>query len=850
MTPFSTLKSALRDGPVGSLADIPFDELPHERLRLALHPGTGTGPADLAVLVRHVLRHEGRHGGIPQLSIRAGTHPWPAKQMWETFGCRVIEAGQGRLALEAADWSPSWLHRVHLSKVDASRTASPNTVRSIFSAAERGEPRHPRLSAGTHIPADPTLTDLNVENYLSPAQAETIRCVMLSPPGCVRLVVLPTGSGKSLVGLSVALTGPARVGGLTIIVVPTIALAFDQMVQAKKHSERHSPAPAIDAWRSGLDPAVSGAIRQRIRAGQQRLLFVSPESLVGSLRKDISEAASQGLLRALIIDEAHLVTQWGASFRPEFQTLTALWRNLRVACPHGRIFKTLLMTATVTTETHADLRRLFHTEDGTEMAELAAVHLRPEPDYFQSWCQSEQEKEDRILEILRHAPRPAILYVTKVADAIRWHRWCLDQGWTRTGLVHGECSAHNREEAIVRWRNNATDLMVATSAFGVGMDKGDVRLVLHACVPETVDRFYQEVGRGGRDGLACVSILLATKGDFKTGRMMSSPKLIGDELGLERWKSLWHAHTTEGDVHRLDLRVLRPGKQWDSERNIGWNIRTILMLVRAGVLELVDTGTEFPDSDGSCPAVYANVRLLRNSPLAEEIWDLQVGAYRHEAMDAAARNWASMARILDRDAPLINILQQTYRVPDGGIYDVPEVPSSETPFPPSDLVTSIAPNLSESLGGHASGTVLVTYRNSGPSRDDLGRKLVETLKLLSAAGIREISLPSSWRNRKSWEGERNPILEMQARAPEKFLIVRAPREDAPFVNHPKVPRVSFIPPDQSGHPISEELFAIERPLHLILVPEECPDPGHSLRKICDGGFPAIDLQNLLRQLKL
>ena len=391
--------------------------------------------------------------------------------------------------------------------------------------------------------------------------------------------------------------------------------------------------------------------------------------------------------------------------------------------------------------------------------------------------------------------------------------------------------------------------MVATSAFGVGMDKGDVRLVLHACVPETVDRFYQEVGRGGRDGRACVSILLWTDEDFRIGHGMSSPKLIGDELGLERWKTLWHGAKAEGELHRLDLRALRPGKQWDSERNIGWNIRTLLMLARAGVLQLVDTGTEFSDSDEAAPQVHASVRLIKTSPNSEKTWDELVGVYRKEAKDAADRNWTSMAQILNDSKPLINVLRKTYLVPSAGIHDVPEFPADEVPFPPADLSASIAPHLTQALGTHTSGKVLITYRISDQSRDDLVRKLVEILKLLAAAGIREISLPSSWRNRNSWESERNPIEEMQTRAPEKFLIIRDPSEDSPFANHAEVPRVSFIPPELAGHMIPDSLLSIMRPLHLILLPEECPDPGHPLRSISDGGFPSIDLQNLLRLLK-
>jgi hypothetical protein len=294
---------------------------------------------------------------------------------------------------------------------------------------------------------------------------------------------------------------------------------------------------------------------------------------------------------------------------------------------------------------------------------------------------------------------------------------------------------------------------------------------------------------------------------------------------------------------------LRPGKQWDSERNIGWNIRTLLMLARAGVIELVDTGTDYSEPGEAAPPVHATVRRLGNSPLSEDAWDQQVGRYRQEAVDAARRHWASMEQILAGSRPIVGVLQQTYRVPEAGIYDVPEIPGDEAPFPPADLLCSLSPALRRISGLHASGMVLVTYRTTGSSRDELGRRITETLKILCAAGIREISLPAAWRTRKSWEGERHPIEQMQASVPEKFLIVRDPSEDQPFTKHPRVPRVSFIPPELSAEAPYDQLFLVERPLHMILLPEECPAPGHPHRRIGDGAFPAIDLLDLLRHLK-
>lgn len=842
MTPFASLKSALRQWRGGAVSLETRDGGPCERLSRALLPESGAGPADRAVLLRHVLRHQSKYGRDEEVSIPGNSPLWPEKRDWAAYGCHARMAGQNQLAIEAEEWRPQWLRPISLSPA-ARRMRGEG---EILDAAERHDPRHFRFEAGFGCIADPAIKSglTGFDHYLSHAQAETIRCVMLSPAGCVRVIVLPTGSGKSLVGLSAGLLGTAKSGGLTVVVVPTIALAYDQAAQA----EKISPGTAIHAWRSGLPQQEKEAIRERIRAGNQRVLYVSPESLVGSLRKILTDAASQGGLNAFVVDEAHLVSQWGASFRPEFQTMAAFWRVLRAACPPKRIFKTLLMTATLTPTAYDDIRGLFDAGDETALGTLAAVHLRPEPDYFMARCRSEEEQRERVLETLAHAPRPAILYVTKVEDARKWHRQCLDRGWQRTGVVHGECSDHEREDAIKRWRDNDIDLMVATSAFGVGMDKGDVRLVLHACVPETLDRYYQEVGRGGRNGTACVSIMLWTDADAELGEKMSSPQLIGDELGLERWDAMWRNPKTNGDAIVLDLRRVRPGNKWDSERNREWNLRTLLMLVRAKVLQLVDTGLSEPESEDAARRQTATVRLLKNAPDAGN-WDRLVGEHRQEVMTTAWANWQAMKQVLYGKEALAALLRKAYVVPEAGIHDVMEVPPGIGPEPPGDLASDIGAGLAEALGPRHGATAFILYRTAGGNHDEVARKLVEVLVLLASAGIREISLPASWRDRKLWEGKSNPIPDMVRRAPERFLITRDPEEDRPFARHPAVPRVSFVPPGHAGEVLDSRLLHVERPLHLILVPEECLDPGNPLRKVGETGLPAIRLDNLTHLLK-
>ena len=111
-------------------------------------------------------------------------------------------------------------------------------------------------------------------------------------------------------------------------------------------------------------------------------------------------------------------------------------------------------------------------------------------------------------------------------------------GIKRSGCVHGDTPSDIRSDVVDQWRSGELDSVVATSAFGLGMDKSDVRAVIHACVPESVDRFYQEVGRGGRDGNACVSVLVHTEKDIQTARKISSTKVITIEEGLLRWKDM------------------------------------------------------------------------------------------------------------------------------------------------------------------------------------------------------------------------------------------------------------------------------------------------------------------------
>jgi len=795
-------------------------------------------------LIRHcLLRESARRGQNFQLRLPCGDG-WPSKVDWEIHGVRALSIGDSaQHLLSAGAWSPDWLD---------------STEEGAFHDAFGDQV----VRSQSECAADPFIQDATgFKNYSSPGQREAIRASFLMPRGETLIVNLPTGSGKSLVGQVGALINKEE-GYLTVFVVPTVALAIDQArameVYFQKADPLHTSWPL--AWWSGLSKEGRAEIRQRLRSGTQRILFTSPEALSTSLIGAITEVAKEGMLSYLVIDEAHLVTQWGDEFRPSFQALAGLRNNLLAKSRNG--FRTLLLSATLTEDTVATLTQLFGPRERVQM--ISAVHLRPEPQYWVYKAASKEEKEERILEALRHAPRPFILYVTKREDVGLWNSTLRKKaGLSRIACFDGGTPDQERLQIISQWASNKLDGIIATSAFGVGIDKSDVRTIIHAAIPETLDRFYQEVGRGGRDGCPSVSLLVWNDSDWDLPTLMAQPKIVTEEMGFSRWKAMYQTRqpTGEENLYNIDIDAVRDGLLGGNEHNASWNMRTLILMARANMITLDleparENATESQDEDS--PSVLAKftkvrVRILDDGHHLPAVWETRVASSRDKTKSAALKNLRLMRRIVEQENEVGQTLAELYRIRSsewdsavthvcGGcnkdrflsdrarLYLVPK------PTPISQVDTHEMTAWKQRFPWIDPTFVYIFYDEVGPVLSRFVLKLADWL--VHECFIQEICLDETLKTEtpRDW-------YQLYRRSETGVLLHRHIDE---MDGEPYTPlgRLTIF-----GRDIEPTLFdqvqSLQRPYHFVLLPENFPDSSNAQRRLIDVTRCGIHLHNLL-----
>ena len=482
------------------------------------------------------------------------------------------------------------------------------------------------------------------------AQKLAVYGALNTPEGYTTLVSLPTGGGKSLITQMVAYQSD----GLTIVVVPTVSLADDQLIAAKQIIKRTAVDQEIFSYRSGVPIS---PILNAIQNKTARLLFISPEALMNNQAFDniIKTANRQHYMKNIVIDEAHIVVDWGASFRVDYQCLEAWRKKLLLTNPSIR---TILLSATFENKCVEVLKMLF--SDGIKWIEVRCDALRHEPRYILLKEKGYKSKDKKTIELVRKLPHPMIIYVARPDDAERIKALLASNGirnvYTYTGLTNNTL----REQLLKDWKANRFEIMVATSAFGVGVDKPDVRTVLHLYIPQNPNAYYQELGRGGRDQLPCLSVMCTYSDDLRIAFQRISKRVMTTEKIIGRWDSMYNNKSSIRDGVIIHINTaIRPNyhekDEWDdqpvSDADMNWNVYVLLLFRRYSLIDIVDI-----TNDNGVYIFSIEIRndLLRNqsdaqTKMIEEIraeeWNYYNNAYL--TMEKSIRNsenecWSEM----------------------------------------------------------------------------------------------------------------------------------------------------------------------------------------------------------------
>jgi ATP-dependent DNA helicase RecQ len=327
-----------------------------------------------------------------------------------------------------------------------------------------------------------------------PLQREAMDAILA---GRDSVVVLPTGGGKSLCFQAPALIRP----GLAVIVSPLISLMKDQVDTLVGNG-----VPAA-CYNSSLGTDEKARVAAGLREGRYRLLYVSPERLSGDGGDAFLTQIQRHMISFVAIDEAHCISQWGHDFRPEYRQLGRLREALPGISLHA-------YTATAT----ARVRRDIVTQLGlSDPLELVGSFDRPNLVYR---VLARANLKRQLLEILgRHRGQAGIVYCTSRREVDGLAAWLRESGVRalpyHAGLADGDRS-HNQDAFL----EERADVIIATVAFGMGIDRSDVRFVVHAGAPQSLEHYQQESGRAGRDGLEAECVLIYSTADFMKWRLM------------------------------------------------------------------------------------------------------------------------------------------------------------------------------------------------------------------------------------------------------------------------------------------------------------------------------------------
>src|SRR5947209_4660195 len=342
---------------------------------------------------------------------------------------------------------------------------------------------------------------------LRPGQEEAIQALLANRD---TLTVMPTGSGKSAIYQIAGLMMP----GSVLVVSPLIALQKDQM-DSINESNDEAEALVINSTQR------VSALREtfeKIEQGEGKFIFLAPEQL---RKQETIEKLESAEVSLFVIDEAHCISEWGHDFRPDYLQLGPVIERLG----HPTV---LAMTATASPQVREEIVQRLGMRDPQIFVhgfDRPNIHLRV--DHFDS----EDKKLEAVVHRVRWADKPGIVYVATRKAAEKIMKLLEEEGMGSL-FYHGGLKASERSEIQDKFMSGEAEVIVATNAFGMGVDKSDIRFVYHYDIPDSLDSYYQEIGRSGRDGEKAEAVLFYRQEDIGSASFRAAEGKL-DEAQIE-----------------------------------------------------------------------------------------------------------------------------------------------------------------------------------------------------------------------------------------------------------------------------------------------------------------------------